>query len=156
MFGRLPFFRRTLTPTVDQWSVIAKMHERLVDEKTEASKSSQQKSKEEPLRSMIQRLPGAGKTMAITLLVEYFESVPGWSRRQDFACIASMNTMSALIGGSTIHSFGEVPIGDDQATTRRNQRWDKPDVRTMFIKCENMRVLIIDAGSSSRTSAQQN
>ena len=68
---------RTLTPTVDQWSVIASMHERLVREGIEASKSSQQKSKHEPLRSMIQGLAGASKTMVTTLLVEYFESVLG-------------------------------------------------------------------------------
>ena len=116
-------------------------------EKTEAAKSQQQKSKHEPLREMIQGLPGAGKTMVITLLVEFFESVLGWSHGVEFACIASMNTMAALIGGSTIHSVGEVPIGDGQASTRRKQAWDKPDVNSMYMKCENMRVLIVDAGS---------
>ena len=68
-------------------------------EKTEASKSSQQKSKREPLRSMIQGLPGAGNTMVITLLAEYFESVLGWSHGQEFACIARMKTIVALIRG---------------------------------------------------------
>ena len=98
---------------------------------------------------MIQGLPGAGKTMVITMLVEYFESVLGWSHGVEFACIASMNTMAALIGGSTIHSFGEVPIGEEQGNTRKKQAWDKPDVNTMYMKCENMRVLIIDEGSSA-------
>ena len=98
---------------------------------------------------MIQGLPGVGKTMVITLLVEFFESVLGWSDGVEFACIACMNTMAALIGGSTIHSFGEVPIGDDQANSRKKQKWDKPDVNTMYMKCENMRVLIVDEGSSA-------
>ena len=29
------------------------------------------------------------------------------------------------------------------------QNWDKPDVNTMYMKCENMRVLIVDEGSSA-------
>ena len=91
-------------------------------EKTEAAKSEQQKSKHEPLREMIQGLPGAGKTMVITLSVEFFEPVLGWSHGVEFACIAGMNTMAALIGGSTIHSFGEVPIGDDQANSRKKAK----------------------------------
>ena len=98
---------------------------------------------------MIQRLPGAGKTMVITLLVEYFEPVLGWSHGHGFQCIANMNTMAALIGGSNIHSFGEVPIGDEQASAKKKNSWDKPDVSTMFMKCENMRVSIVDEGSSA-------
>ena len=86
--------------------------------KTEWVKSRQRTTKTEPLREMIQGLPGAGKTMVITLLIEFFVVVLGWSHGVEFACIASMNTMAALIGGSTIHSFGEVPIGDEQASLR--------------------------------------
>jgi hypothetical protein len=111
-------FSRPLVPTVDQWIVIESVHERLVHEKTEGLKDRQKTTKTEPLREMIQGLPGAGKTMVITLLIEFFVVVLGWSHGVEFACIASMNTMVALIGGSTIHSFGEVPIGDEQASLR--------------------------------------
>ena len=49
--------------------------------------------------------------------------------------------------GSTIHSFGDVPIGDEQASANNEKCWGEPDVIAMFIKCENMRVLIVDEGS---------
>ena len=111
-------FSRPLVPTDDQWIVIESVHGRLVHEKTEWLKDRQRTTKTEPLREMIQGLPGAGKTMVITLLIEFFVVVLGWSHGVEFACIASMNTMVALIGGSTIHSFGEVPIGDEQASLR--------------------------------------
>ena len=112
---------RTLVPTDDQCDVVAKMHERLLMEKAEDSKGTQRKSKKEPLRSMIQGLPGAEKTMVITLLVKYFETILGWTHGKEFQCIASMNTMAALIGGATIHSFGEGPIGEDMANTKKKK-----------------------------------
>ena len=67
---KVAVFNRTLIPTDGQWNVIAKMQERLFEDKVEDSKSSQRKSKTEPLQSMIQGLPGAGKTMVITFLVD--------------------------------------------------------------------------------------
>ena len=57
--------------------------------------------------------------------------------------------MGALIGGSTIYRFGEIPIGDEQASAKNNKSSDKLDVSTMFMKYENMRVLIVDEGSSA-------
>ena len=57
--------------------------------------------------------------------------------------------MAALTGGATIHSSGEVPIGEVQASAEKKKTWDKPDVSTMFVKRESMRVLIVDEGSSA-------
>ena len=57
--------------------------------------------------------------------------------------------MAALISGLTINSFGEVPMGDEQATARKNAKRYKPDANTMYMKCGNMRGLIVDEGSSA-------
>ena len=35
--------------------------------------------------------------------------------------IASMTTMAALMGGATIHSVGEVPIGEQQASAKQKE-----------------------------------
>jgi len=43
----------------------------------------------------------------------FFEDVLGWEHGREFVCIASMNTMAALIGGYTIHTWGDVPINNE-------------------------------------------
>ena len=58
-------FCHTLVPTDDQWNVVERMHERLLVEKADDSKASQRKNQKEPLRSMIQGLPGAGNSWSL-------------------------------------------------------------------------------------------
>ena len=87
--------------------------------------------------------------MVIIFLVVYFETILGWTHGKEFQFIASMNTMVALIGGATIHSFGEVPIREDQSIAKKKKNRDKLDVCTMFSKCENMRVFIVYESSSA-------
>ena len=95
---------------------------------------------------MLEGLPGAGKSQVIKWVRRLFEEVLGWQHGREFICIASMNTMAALIGGMTIHSFGEVPIGDEQKNVKAMHRRDKPDVNSMFLKCESLRWLLLDEG----------
>ena len=38
----------------------------------------------------------------------FFEEVCGWTHGVEFVSLASQHTMTALIGGFTIHSFGNV------------------------------------------------
>ena len=76
---------------------------------------TQQKSRVEPLRLMVHGLPGAGKSEVIKWARSFFEKVLGWRHGREFVCIASMNTMAALIGGMTIHGFGGVPFNSDNA-----------------------------------------
>ena len=57
--------------------------------------------------------------------------------------------MASLIDGMTIHSFGEVPIGDEQQQGKAARRREKPDVSTMYSRCESLRWLLIDEGSSA-------
>ena len=64
---------------------------------------------------MIHGLPGAGKSEVIKWARGFFEEVLGWRHGREFVCMASMNTMAALIGGMTIHSFGGVPFNTDNA-----------------------------------------
>ena len=110
----------TLVPTVANVTSWQRCTSDSLRNKNEDTKGTQRKSKKEPLRSMIQGLPGAGKTMVITLLVEYTSNqyLDG-HMGHEAQCIASMNTMAALIGGSTIRGFGEVPIGEEHASAKK-------------------------------------
>ena len=107
-------FQNAKSPTPDQWRVLEAIHARCVRMRQEHNSNVQKRSREEPLRLMIQGLPGAGKSQVIQWVRNFFEEVLGWQHGREFVCLASMNTMAALIGGSTIHAWGEVPINAEQ------------------------------------------
>ena len=141
--------RKAKVPTPDQWRVIEFIHDRCMAEQREWNSESQKKSIEEPLRLMIHGLPGAGKSQVIHWVRSFFEEVLGWKHGREFVCIASMNTMAALIGGLTIHAFGEVPFDEVQGMKKRTQQREQPGVNSMYSKCENLRWILIDEGSSA-------
>jgi len=110
-------FQNTKSPTVDQWRVLEAIYARCVHMRQEHNSNTQKRSREEPLRLMIQGLPGAGKSQVIQWVRSFFEEVLGWQHGREFVCLASMNTMAALIGGFTIHSWGKCLL-----TQIRNRR----------------------------------
>ena len=107
-------FTSAKAPTEDQWKVIEVIYARCLRMRQEHNTNSQKKSLEEPLRLMIQGLPGAGKSQVIQWVRSFFEDVLGWEHGREFVCVASMNTMAALIGGLTIHSWGEIPVNSEK------------------------------------------
>ena len=110
-------FQSPKAPTPDQWRVLEAIYTRCVVMRREHNQNKQRCSREEPLRLMIQGLPGAGKSQVIQWVRDFFEEVLGWQHNREFVCLASMNTMAALIGGFTFHSWGEVPV-DTKTTTQ--------------------------------------
>ena len=79
----------------------------------------------EPVRDCLFCIPGAGKSFCLKLLRRFFEECLGWEDGVQFQCLASQNTMAALIGGSTVHSWGDVPVKsavtERSLTSRRTQ-----------------------------------
>ena len=69
-----------------------------------------------PLLRLVHGLPGSGKSKLIALLKRYFEEVWQWTRNNQYALVAPMNTMADNIGGSTMHSFGRIPFKDRRGT----------------------------------------
>jgi hypothetical protein len=106
---------------------------------------------DEPLRMLLHGLPGTGKSRVILWLRELFEDIFGWVHSAEFQCLASFNTMAALIRGNTIHSWGEVYIDKQQATAKQLAAWTNPDVSTMWKKIQHMRFIIIDEIESAST-----
>ena len=94
-------------PTLEQWRVLDNIYARIWQEQLEHKQGKQRTSLFESLRMLIQGLPGSGKSQLITWIRCLFEEVLGWCHGREFVCIAAFNTMAALIGGFTVHSWGE-------------------------------------------------
>ena len=136
-------------PTAEQWRVLEEIFKRGAVEQQELTHNSRKRSIIEPLRLLVQGLPGAGKSQVIQWIRSLFEDVLGYTHATEFICVASMNTMAALIGGMTLHTWGEIPRSDELSALKAAKFRDKADVSTMFVKCQNLRWILIDEGSSA-------
>ena len=92
---------------------------------------------------MIQGLPGSGKTQVIQWIRSFFEDVMGYVHGRDFICLASMNTMAALIGGMTIHSWAEVPVNNDVGSKRAEKKLDCPGAEFVVFIVEGDKNVIL-------------
>ena len=113
-------------PTPEQWRVLDEIYQRTLHEQLEGRRDLCSKSTTEPLRLMIQGLPGSGKSQVIQWIRSLFQDVMGYVHGREFICLASMNTMAALIGGMTIHSWAEVPINNDIGSKMAAKKLDCP------------------------------
>ena len=96
----------------------------------------------EPARLSLLGMPGAGKTLCIDLLRDFFESVLGWTHGVQFQMLAAQNSMAALIGGGTVHTWGVIPANKVAAANKygnKEVKWDQ-----LFENCISMRWVIID------------
>ena len=80
-------------------------------------------SEDEPVRHMIQTLPGAGTSELIEWICRAFEEVFGFQHGVHYVCLASQNTMASLINGFTNHSWGGVPVTKGQHEKWKNTNW---------------------------------
>ena len=131
-------------PYQEQEDILRRVYQRILLEEREAHFGRVNTSEEEPMRALIHGFPGAGKSKVIHWLRDLFEKVFGWKHREEFVCIAPLNTMAALIKGYTVHSWGEVPINAGQASQQSSKRYSDRDVSSMFAKCSGLRWIILD------------
>ena len=59
-------------------------------------------------------LGDAGKSECINWTIRFFTECLGWEHGVQFQCLASQHTMAALIGGTTVHGWGKVPVNATQ------------------------------------------
>ena len=144
--------REEKPPGVQQLPILRLILERCLLEAREIRSSSINKANAEPLRHMIQGLPGAGKSELIKWICRAFQEVFGFQHGVQYVCIASQNTMAALIDGFTNHSWGGVPVTRAQFEQWQNTNWNTPQVSPLFEKNQHMRWILMDEGST--TSAE--
>ena len=144
--------RESNPPSVEQLELLRMILNRCWLEAREIRSSTINTTEEEPLRHMIQGLPGAGKSALIKWICRAFEEVFGFQHGVQYVCLASQNTMAALINGFTNHSWGGVPVTKAQFEQWQNTNWNTPQVSPLFEKNQHMRWILMDEGST--TSAE--
>ena len=82
----------------------------------------------EPLRLFLHGVPGAGKSKLLEWIRMFFEEVLGWTHGVEFVHVASQHTMTALIGGVTIHSFGNVKFRKKEGSPSLTFGNEKPRI----------------------------
>ena len=100
-----------ITPNVLQRQVLEMLHDKCVEEKIFSDDASLQAAPA-PLRHLIHGLPGSGKSELTRWIQSYFEEVWQHKKGQEFVFLAPMNSMASNIGGSTVHSWGQIGFKD--------------------------------------------
>ena len=117
---------------------------RVEKELTEERAGTVQATSDEPIFDLIHGIPGAGKSKVIAWICEIFTDVLGWTSGNQFVCLAVQNTIAANIGGSTIHHWGNINIGNDQGNKSGKGNRGKRDTSILFNRCLNLRWILID------------
>ena len=89
--------------------------------------------------------PELVKSQTLKWISAFFENVCDFTHGKEFVFLASQNTMAALIEGSTIHSYGDIPFyGTDGKN--KNVRGEKgvKDMSHLYLRYERLRWIFID------------
>ena len=103
----------------------------------------------EPSRLFLHGVPGAGKSKLLEWIRLCFEEVCGWTHGVEFVNLASQHTMTALISGFTIHSFGNVKFRQKDGSLAVVRREKSKDMNDQFLKYERLRWVFIDECSTT-------
>ena len=69
-------------------------------------------AREEALRGFVHGLPGTGKSRVIKWIILMFTEARGFTKGIEFVCVAFQNRVAHTMQGATLHSAGDVPVGD--------------------------------------------
>ena len=72
----------------------------------------------------------------------------GWEDGVQFQFLASQNTMTALIGGTTVHSWGVIPVNATDAQETISTSSKDGDIDALCLNALGMRWLIVDEVST--------
>ena len=96
--------------------------------------------REEPFRGCIHGLPGTGKSRVIHWLIRMFTEALRWEHGVKFICVAFQNKVAHAMGGLTLHSSGDIPIG----SASHARKLEHSDIDILFAKNQWLRWLIFD------------
>ena len=117
-------------------------------EAREIGKIHSQESTPSPSSIALLAPPGTGKSQCIKWTTRFFDECLHWTEGVHYQCLASQNRMAALIGGTTLHSWGEVPV-DTENSKFKDKKKSKDGHSEMFMKCVSLRWILIDEISTS-------
>ena len=101
----------------------------------------------EPSRIALLGPPGCGKSECIRWTTRFFTECLGWEHGVQFQKLAPQHTMAALIGGRTVHGWGQIPI-NATSVLEHAKKQGLTDVDELFLRSQNQRYLLIDEISS--------
>jgi hypothetical protein len=136
-------------PGREQLQLLRMILRRCLVEAQEIRTGTINESADEPMRHMIQGLPGAGKSELIKWICRAFQEIFGFEHGVQYVCLASQNTMASLIAGFTNHSWGGVPVTMGQMDKWKTTNWNTPKVSPLFEKNQHMRWILMDEGSTT-------
>ena len=130
-------------PTAEQDRFLQRVVQRCKAERAELAPSGAQKKKNlsEPVRDCLFGIPGAGKSTCIKHLRQFFEQCLGWEDGVQFQFLASQNTMAALIGGTTVHGWGTIPVNATQAADKASSKNTDGDIDQLFLNALGIMLL---------------
>ena len=144
--------QRPHPPTAEQEAFLSRVIDRCRQEHGELGRTFDRRdgarSLSEPARDCLFGIPGAGKSTCLKLLREFFEDCLGWEDGVQFQFLASQNTMAALIGGTTVHSWGTIPVNATDAASKMATNHADGDVDELFLKALGIRWLVFDESST--------
>ena len=94
-------------------------------------------------------VPGAGKTQTLLWIRRFFEDVCKWTHGIEFVFCTSQNTMAALIGVVTLHSFFKIQHKQRDGTTAVTFQDNKRDMSQEYVRYQALRFLFIDEFSTA-------
>ena len=97
-----------------------------------------------PLRHLIHGLPGSGKSELMKWIRSYFEDVWLWTYGEEFVFLAPLNSMASNIGGSTVHSWGQIGFKDRRGVHIAPKTAATEETPAMTTKCGKLRFACID------------
>ena len=77
-----------------------------------------------------------------------FTTILKWEHGVHFQCLATQNTMAALIGGTTVHHWAHMPVILEDARDKAHTKNTDGDVDALFEDCLGMRWLLLDEVST--------
>ena len=80
---------------------------------------------------------------------ELFRDTFKWEHGIQFQCLATQNTMAALIGGSTVHHWAHMPVVFEDARDKARSKHSDGDVDALFEDCLGLRWLLDEVSTFS-------
>ena len=104
-------------------------------------------SEVEPMRGLIHGAPGTGKSRLIGFIRRLFEEGMEWRHGDQFLFIAVQNRVAYAMGGTTFHTGGDIPVGENC-----ERKLSHLDVDPLYTRNQALRWILIDeVGMSPNT-----